>query len=51
MMGLMESHNIRSIKFSPTALREGMLDFMVKNQKTLQSMEESNLPDVSMAKL
>jgi len=51
MMGLMESHDIRSIKFSPTALREGMLDFMVKNQKTLQSMEKSNLPDVSMAKL
>lgn len=51
MMGLMESHNISSIKFSRTALREGMLDFMVKNEKTLQSMEKSNLPEVSMAKV
>ncbi|MFT6093752.1 MAG: exopolyphosphatase/guanosine-5'-triphosphate,3'-diphosphate pyrophosphatase [Pseudohongiellaceae bacterium] len=47
MMGLMESYNIRSINFSPTALREGMLDFMVKNEKTLKSMEKSNLPKVS----
>lgn len=51
MMGLMESNNISSIKFSRTALREGMLDFMVKNEKTLQSMEQSNLPEVSMAKV
>jgi exopolyphosphatase/guanosine-5'-triphosphate,3'-diphosphate pyrophosphatase len=47
MMGLMESYNISSINFSPTALREGMLDFMVKNEKTLKSMEKSNLPEVS----
>lgn len=51
MMGLMESYGISSIKFSRTALREGMLDFMVKNQKTLQSMEESDLPAVSITKL
>lgn len=49
LMGLMESYNIQSIKFSRTALREGMLDFMVKNQKTLQSMEQSNLPEVSLS--
>ena len=47
MMGLMESYNISSINFSPTALREGMLDFMVNNEKTLKSMEKSNLPEVS----
>lgn len=49
LMGLMESYNIESIKFSRTALREGMLDFMVKNQKTLPSMEKSDLPAVSLA--
>jgi exopolyphosphatase/guanosine-5'-triphosphate,3'-diphosphate pyrophosphatase len=47
MVGLMESYNISSINFSPTALREGMLDFMVQNEKTLKSMEKSNLPEVS----
>lgn len=50
MMGLMESYNISTIKYSRTALREGMLDFMVKNEKTLQSMQKSNLPDVSLGK-
>lgn len=49
LMGLMESYNIRSINFSRTALREGMLDFMVKNQKTLESMKQSDLPAVSLS--
>jgi exopolyphosphatase/guanosine-5'-triphosphate,3'-diphosphate pyrophosphatase len=50
LVALMESYRIDTINFSATALREGMLDFMVKNEKTLQAMEQSNLPAVSYAK-
>jgi exopolyphosphatase/pppGpp-phosphohydrolase len=46
----MEAYGVQTIRFSATALREGMLDFMVKNKKTLQVMEQSNLPEVSFAK-
>ncbi|MGI9250786.1 MAG: hypothetical protein ACR2PR_06275 [Pseudohongiellaceae bacterium] len=44
--GLMETCNINRIHFSHTALREGMLDFMVKNSKTLRTMQRSGLPGV-----
>ena len=50
MVGLMETYGIQKINFNPTALREGMLDFMIKNEKTLQAMESSDLPEVSYAK-
>ena len=50
LVGLMEAYKIEIINFSPTALREGMLDFMVKNEKTFQAMESSGLPEVSFAK-
>jgi exopolyphosphatase/pppGpp-phosphohydrolase len=50
MTGLMESYKIDTMNFSATALREGMLDFMVKNEKPLKAMEESDLPEVSFAK-
>ena len=50
MTGLMESYKIDTMNFSATALREGMLDFMVKNEKTLKAMEENDLPEVSFAK-
>jgi len=46
LVGLMQAYKIDSITFSATALREGMLDFMVKNKKTLGAMEKSGLPDV-----
>jgi exopolyphosphatase / guanosine-5'-triphosphate,3'-diphosphate pyrophosphatase len=49
MSGLMEAYGVQTINFSATALREGMLDFMVRNKKTLQVMEESDLPAVSYA--
>lgn len=45
LVGLMESYGVKKIVFSSTALREGMLDFMVKNEKTLQAMTSSELPD------
>ena len=50
LVGLMETYKVETINFSATALREGMLDFMVKNEKTLQALEQSNLPAVSFAK-
>lgn len=50
LVGLMNAYSIESINFSATALREGMLDFMVKNKKTLQVLQQSGLPAVSYAK-
>lgn len=50
LLGLMESYSVDCINFSATALREGMLDFMVKNKKTLAIMQNSELPAVSLTK-
>lgn len=50
LTGLMQSYAVDSISFSATALREGMLDFMVKNKKTLAIMQNSQLPDVSLTR-
>jgi len=50
LAGLMEAYGVPEIRFSPTALREGMLDFMVQNEKTLKAMSRSNLPDISCAR-
>jgi len=47
LVGLMQSYTVERINFSATALREGMLDFMVKNKKTLAVMQNSQLPEVS----
>ena len=49
MVGLMETYDISTITFSPTALREGMLDFIVKNKKTIETMSGNDLPAVSVA--
>jgi exopolyphosphatase/guanosine-5'-triphosphate,3'-diphosphate pyrophosphatase len=46
LLGLMRSYHIACIDFSATALREGMLDFMVKNQKTAGIMANSALPAI-----
>lgn len=48
LVGLMRAYSVERIKFSATALREGMLDFMVKNKKTLAIMQNSKLPNVSL---
>ena len=48
LVGLMQAYSVDCINFSATALREGMLDFMVKNKKTLGIMQNSALPDVSL---
>jgi len=43
----MQSYTVDRINFSAAAMREGMLDFMVKNKKTLAIMQNSQFPDVS----
>jgi exopolyphosphatase/guanosine-5'-triphosphate,3'-diphosphate pyrophosphatase len=48
LVGLMQSYEVDRINFSAAALREGMLDFMVKNKKTLAIMQNNQLPDVSL---
>tara|TARA_B110000858_G_scaffold198514_1_gene265993 strand:+ start:5580 stop:6557 length:978 start_codon:yes stop_codon:yes gene_type:complete len=48
LVGLMQSYSVDYINFSATALREGMLDFMVKNKKTLAILQDSELPEVSL---
>ncbi len=50
LTGLMEAYEVSVLQFSATALREGMLDFLVKNGKTLKVMETSDLPAVSFAR-
>jgi exopolyphosphatase/guanosine-5'-triphosphate,3'-diphosphate pyrophosphatase len=49
LMGLMQSLGVDSITFSPTALREGMLDFMVHNRVSKGTLVDDNLPEVSYA--
>ncbi len=49
MVGLMQAYSLGSVSFSASALREGMLDFMVRNKKTFAAMQSSNLPKVSFA--
>ncbi|MEX0617610.1 MAG: hypothetical protein WDZ76_10015 [Pseudohongiellaceae bacterium] len=46
MTGLMQACAIDSITFSPTALREGMLDFMMRKRKSIPVGEWGKLPAV-----
>ena len=48
--GLMLAYDISLLNFSATALREGMFDFLVKNKKTIETLQSGNLPEVSFAK-
>ena len=50
MIGLMESFQVNKLQFSATALREGMLEFLVNHGETMQALDENDLPDVSFAK-
>ena len=49
LSGLMEAYRVPTVQFSATALREGMLDFMVRNEKTFDAMTQSDLPSISSA--
>ncbi len=44
LTGLMESYRIETVRFSPTALREGMLAFMAKRKEARRSLERAGLP-------
>ena len=46
---LMKVFDIEVLNFSTTALREGMLDFLVRNEKTMPIMRASHLPKVNRA--
>jgi len=49
MSGLMMALECEAINFSASALREGMLNFMVNSGKESQILADDNLPDVSYA--
>ncbi len=44
---LMQAFGVEMLNFSVTALREGMLDFLVRNEKTMPIMRASSLPAVN----
>ena len=46
---LMKVFDIEALHFSATALREGMLDFLARNEKTMPIMRASHLPRVNRA--
>ena len=48
--GLMHAFDVPELNFSATALREGMLGFLVKNKKTIKILQSGDLPQVSFAK-
>ena len=49
--GLMQAYDISLLNFSANALREGMLEFLVKNKKTIKTLQSANLPEARFAKL
>ncbi len=49
MVGLMQALECELVVFSASALREGMMDFMVNNGKTAQTLANNDLPGVSYA--
>lgn len=49
LSGLMEAYQVPFVQFSSTALREGMLDFMVRNGNTFDAMTKSDFPSISSA--
>ena len=51
LSGLMEAYQVPFVQFRSTALREGMLDFMVQNGKTFDAMTQSDFPSISSATL
>ncbi len=51
MKGLMQAFNCDDILFSPSAMREGMLDFMLKKSKKVPGLKRKHLPQLSMTDL
>ena len=48
LLGLLQAYEVEAIQFSATALREGMLDFMVRNQRTLDIAAAADLPGLKL---
>ena len=44
LLGVMQAYSIETITFSATALREGMLEFMMRNQQALRIMDSEAMP-------
>ena len=44
LLGIMQAYSIDKITFSATALREGMLEFMMRNQQALRIMDNEDMP-------
>lgn len=44
LLGVMQAYSIERITFSATALREGMLEFMMRNQQALRIMDNEAMP-------
>ncbi len=51
LMGMMEAFEIDSIQFSPTALREGMLHFMMQNGPDTSRLDPQTMPQVTQTAL
>ena len=51
LVGLMRACSLPSISFSPTALREGMLDFMMHNGADTSILGKDTLPEVTQTEL
>jgi exopolyphosphatase/guanosine-5'-triphosphate,3'-diphosphate pyrophosphatase len=51
LMGMMEAFEIDSMQFSPTALREGMLHFMMQNGPDTSRLDPQSMPRVTQTVL
>ena len=51
LTGMMRTYDLKSLKFSPTALREGMLDCMMRNGTDTTLLGRDWLPEVSQTEL
>lgn len=51
LVGLMRACQLSSIRFSPTALREGMLDFMMRRGADTRILAADTLPEVTQTEL
>ncbi len=49
LTALMQTYAIDTVYFSATALREGMLDFMMKNSRSSSNMADRGLPETTLA--
>ena len=51
LVGLMRAYEIEQIQFSPTALREGMLHFMMQKGPDTAQLDRASLPQVTQTPL